>query len=113
MSNIRDERFTGKLGVTTPVLITTIPTGWVARVNKVSINNLTTTSVSEVNVYVGGSTADDVLFGPLVLPASDNITPSLSNHTLQAGDTLYLEASTVDAARYYVSMTRRVQPAGA
>ena len=110
--SIRNKRFRAQLDTTATVLIYTVPDGSVAKVDKLTLSNTDTTQVSGANVFVGGTAAANKVFGPLAIPASEAITPSLANHTLEAGDSVHLQVGTAAQINYYLSVVQRTQGPG-
>lgn len=85
-------------------------TGFVGRIDKLTLINTTSLDITGVKVYIGGTgtslSADEVVTD-LTLPAEDEVQVPVANHAIQAGD--FLVVSAASGVNYYATITERTQ----
>jgi hypothetical protein len=107
---VRSKKVNGAVGATGSTLYYTVPTGFVAKVDKATFTNESTTDHQITALRFGANDAASTIIPTLTVPADDYVSPSVSNHTLEAGETIYWAASTASGLTYRLSITERTQP---
>jgi len=107
---VRSKKENGAIGATASTLYYTVPTGFVAKVDKITFTNESTTDHQITALRFGANTAASTIIPSLTVPADDWVSPSVSNHTLAAGETIYFATTTSSGLTYRLSVTERTQP---
>ena len=90
--------------------IYTTPTGFVAKVDKITFTNPSTTDSSGHVLMFGGTGVANEIIPTLSVPKNDSVSPSVSNHTLASGDTVVITFGGGVNINAYLSITERTQP---
>lgn len=110
---VRSQAYQSNLTTTTgTTTVYTVPTGFVAKIDKLQLTNYDTTSdCSGTIVYIGGTADANIIVPNNTTPKNDFTTPSIANHTLTAGDTVIVKKGAGPTAfNVYLSVTERTQP---
>lgn len=107
---VRSKKENGAISVGTSTAYYTVPTGFVAKVDKITFTNESTADHQITGLRFGADNAASTIIPTITVPANDFISPSVSNHTLESAETIYWAASTTSGLTYRLSVTERTQP---
>lgn len=107
---VRSKKENGAIGATASTLYYTVPTGFVAKVDKITFTNESTADHQITALRFGADNTASTIIPTITVPANDWVSPSVSNHTLAGGETIYWAASTTSGLTYRLSVTERTQP---
>lgn len=108
---VRSKRELDALTTTTATEIYVCPTGFVAKVDKLSLSNTATTDNTPCIIYIGTSAAAGTTIIPsLTVPANDKVDVAIANHTLEAGDKIYVKPGAATNLVSRLSLVERTQP---
>ena len=110
---VRSQDYQSNLTTTTgTTTVYTVPTGFVAKVDKITLTNYdTSTDCSGTIIYFGGTADANIIEPSITIPKNDKSQPSISNHTLGAGTTLIVKKGAGPTAiNVNLSVTERTQP---
>jgi hypothetical protein len=104
----------GQLGTSAAdlVTVTDLPTGWEGIVQKVTLCNPTSSSVTGVYLYLSGdgsAAADDnTIMANRTIDAYDTLSVPIAGHVMPSGAKIMGKAGTATAITYHISITRKV-----
>lgn len=108
---VRSKKASGAFTTTASTAIYTCPTGFVAKADKLTLTNDHTADAQVAPIHFGSAaTAANVIIPTITVPSDDYVSPSVSNHTLTAGESVYLACSAITGLTYRLSITERTQP---
>lgn len=108
---VRSQRVLSALTTTTATSVYTCPTGFVAKIDKLSLSNTATTDNTPCIIYVGSSAATGTTIIPsLTVPANSQETVAIANHVLEATDQIFVKPGAATNLVVRLSVTERTQP---